>query len=141
MDGVGCPDNQRGLFVCSIVAFAIVSIAVMAGSGVAAVLFFSMELDAARYPGSELISAHSNYKSLPYQYRWDQSYQTEDPFPKVFRWYSAAFNLGPESRANRSCSLLEGDARWVSIRRKTNVLLCDTPNGRMIFVTRVTRFR
>lgn len=94
------------------------------------------ERDAAHYPGAVRISSHSNYQSLPREIRWDDSYRTADPFPDVYNWYSNGFGLGPEARANSNCILIEGSQRQALIERYTGVMLCDTPTGRMIFVTR-----
>ena len=106
--------------------------------GLAAVvgLLVRQERDASRYPGAVQISSHSNYRALPRQFRWDDSYRTSDPFPEVYNWYSVGMDLGPERRANGGCILLEGLKNRLRVERYTSVLLCDTPRGRMIFITR-----
>lgn len=95
----------------------------------------------AQYPGSVAVTAHSNYSALPSQFRWDNSYRTTDSFPAVYQWYSTTFNLGAESRALGGCILLDGTTTAFAIERYTSVILCDTPNGRLIYVTRSTAFR
>jgi hypothetical protein len=91
-----------------------------------------------RYPGAVQLSSHSNYRGLPRQYRWDDAYQTTDPFIQVYNWYSVQFDLGSERRALGQCILLEGSQSQITGERHISVLLCDTPTGRMIFVTRST---
>lgn len=95
----------------------------------------------AQYPGSVALTGHSNYSALPSQFRWDNSYRTTDPFPAVYEWYSTTFDLGSEARALGECILLDGTAGAFVVERYTSVVLCDTPTGRLIYVTRSTAFR
>lgn len=101
----------------------------------------SRERNRARYPGSVALTGHSNYSALPSQFRWDNSYRTTDPFPTVYEWYSTTFNLGAEARALGECILLDGTTSAFVVERYTSVVLCDTPTGRLIYVTRSTAFR
>jgi hypothetical protein len=125
---------------------------IIAGCGVlilaaiAAVISFTAFLivqdrESARYPDAEPITQHDNYSGLPFHYKWDNTYRTTDPFPAVYAWYSIGFDLGPEMRANGRCILMEGSQKRLAATRTTSVLLCDTPNGRMIYVSRSTSFR
>jgi hypothetical protein len=129
-------DHRNMLLGCSLIAL-IVLIGLMALS----VFVFRQERQAARYPGAARISSHANYKSLPREFRWDDAYRTADPFPAVYNWYSNGFNLGPERRANGSCILLEGLTSRLALERYMGVMLCDTPRGRMIFVSRSVSLR
>jgi hypothetical protein len=95
----------------------------------------------AQYPGSIPIAAHSNYKSLPRSYRWDDSYRTDDGFRAVYEWYSLKFNTGAESRANGSCILLESDDEFFRAERFVSVVICGTPQGQLVFVSRTTTFK
>ena len=104
-------------------------------------LVVTLDRQSARYPDAEPISNHENYSGLPFNYKWDNAYYTTDPFPAVYNWYSTGFNLGPEARANGRCILMEGSEKRLTATRYTSVLLCDTPTGRMIYVTRSTSFR
>lgn len=109
-----------------------------AALGMIIVLTFVQDRNAARYPESTSISRHDNYTGLPTQFRWDNSYQTDDNFTRVYNWYSIGFDLGSEARALGGCILLEGSKKWTVIRRYMSVMLCDTPRGRLIYVTRFT---
>ncbi len=101
----------------------------------------SRERKRAQYPGSVSLTGHSNYSALPSQFRWDNSYRTTDSFPTVYQWYSTTFGLGAESRALGDCILLDGTKNALVVERYTSVVLCDTPTGRLIYVTRSTAFR
>lgn len=101
----------------------------------------SKDRQTARYPGSTPISNHSNYKGLPFEFRWDDSYHTSDNFVDVYSWYSITFDLGSESRALEKCILLEGTDSAFVTRRSFSVLLCNTPSGQMIYVTRTTSLK
>lgn len=128
--------NRKILAGCGI----FVLLAVTAVIAFAAAII-SQDRESARYPEAEPITRHENYTGLPFNYKWDDTYRTTDPFPAVYNWYSIGFNLGPEMRANGRCILMEGSERRLAATRYTSVLLCDTPNGRMIYVSRSTSFR
>lgn len=130
------PDNRTLLLGCGLLILVMII-------GLFAVIGLSIRQDrnSARYPGSVQISSHSNYSALPREFRWDDSYRTGDSFPKVYNWYSVGMDLGPEQRANGSCILMEGLKNRLGVDRYTGVLLCDTPRGRMIFVSRSVTFR
>ena len=114
-----------------------------------AVLFFaayvtvsiSRDRAAARYPGSTEITSHSNYSGLPRQIRWDNSYYTSDGFTDVYNWYSTEFNLGAESRAIDRCILLDGPVDSLVWQRYYSVLICNTEDGQLVYVTRSTILR
>jgi hypothetical protein len=101
-------------------------------------LLFARDRQAGQYPDSVPLSNHSNYRGLPFEYRWDNSYRTSDNFADVYNWYSVKFDLGAESRANGNCILLEGSHDQLAFRRRTSVFLCHTGYGQMIYVTRST---
>lgn len=106
-----------------------------------ATLLFSRDRAAARYPGSTQLTSHSNYSGLPRQMRWDNSYYTNDTFTEVYHWYSTEFNLGAESRALGRCILLEGPVDSLVWQRHYSVLICNTDDGQMVYVTRSTILR
>ncbi len=122
---------------------------ILIGCGSVMIMFFFMaafvllnvmnkDRDQARYPGATTISSHSNYSGLPYEYRWDDSYLVRDNFTAVYQWYSVTFNLGAEARANGDCIELDGQTKQLRVRRTVNVLLCTTPVGQRVYVTRIT---
>lgn len=99
--------------------------------------------DAADYPGATFLGANMLYKFSPHLViRRDTSYQTSAPFSDIYHFYSAGFDLGPEQHAQGACILMadETTSAWV-IETEMAVTLCDTPEGRMIFVMRTVALR
>lgn len=135
MDNVGHYNRKIVAGCAFIVLLASLAAVALLGS------YVSRERKLAQYPGSVALTGHSNYSSLPSQFRWDNSYRTTDPFPTVYEWYSTKFELGAESRALGDCILLDGTTTVFVVERYTSVFLCDTPGGRLIYVTRSTAFR
>lgn len=111
------------------------------GSGAVAIAAINQDRQAAQYPGSVPISIHSNYRGLPSQFRWDNTYRTTDPFKAVYNWYSVTFDMGAETRAIGQCILLEKSSDRFRIERSISVFICETPDGQMIYVSRSTAFR
>ncbi|HOU39720.1 MAG TPA: hypothetical protein PK829_00470 [Promineifilum sp.] len=128
--------NGRLLTGCALVA-----VLLLFALAVTLALAIRRDRDLGRYPGATPITSHSNYSGLPRQFRWDNSYFTTDSFNEVDNWYSVTFGLGAESRAMERCILLEGPAEWLWLVRDTSVLLCNAPEGQLIYVTRTTRLR
>ena len=128
--------NRRILAGCGVVLLLL-----FLGIATSAVFALRHERQAAHYPGSVPISSHDNYKGLPTHIRWDNTYRSDDSFTKVYHWYSTGFELGSEARANGRCILLEGSRRRALLERHMSVLLCNTPNGQMIYVSRFTSLR
>lgn len=106
--------------------------------GAAGVISWQTGRAFAQFPDSEVVSSHSNYK-LPKLYRWDDTYATEAPINLVYQWYSLSFELGPEKAANGGCSLLEDVKTTVLAQRYFGVLICETGDQRLMFVTRSTK--
>lgn len=138
--GFGMDDRNRSynqiiLEGCGVVTLVVVM--VLVGS---LIHFFNLDRKEAQYPGSVPISSHSNYRGLPFEFRWDDAYQTSDNFIKVYNWYSVTFDLGAEARAFGKCIVLDrAHGQW-SVERHMNVSLCNTPAGQLIYVTRFTTF-
>lgn len=127
--------NHSLLMGCGVVALIITTAMV----GIL-LLLFARDRQAAQYPGSVPISSHSNYKGLPFGYRWDNSYRTPDNFTDVYNWYSIRFDMGAEARAIGKCILLEASNGQLVFSRQISVFLCSTGFGQMIYVTRSTSF-
>ena len=127
--------NQTFLAGCGLTI--LVSVAALAGI---LLLLFVRDRQAAQYPGSVPVSSHSNYKGLPFEYRWDNSYRTSDNFTDVYNWYSIRFDMGAEARANGNCILLETSNAQLAFSRQISVFVCNTRFGQMIYVTRSTSF-
>jgi hypothetical protein len=92
----------------------------------------------AHYPGATIITSHSNYRGFPDQISWSNSYFSTDNFTTIYNWYSVKFELGAESRAIERCILLEGPTDQYLLRRHISVLLCNLPQGQLIYVNRST---
>ena len=141
MSGIFAMDNVRHYNRKILTGCAILVLLAVLGTAALLASSVSRERNRAQYPGSVALTGHSNYASLPSQFRWDNSYRTTDPFPVVYQWYSTTFELGAEARALGDCILLDGTTTAFVIERYTSVVLCDTPSGRLIYVTRSTAFR
>ncbi len=128
--------NQNILLGC-LAAVAVAGLLV-AGTMVFA---FNRDREVVHYPNAVPLASHSNYSGLPFEFRWDNSYLTTDNFTDVYNWYSTTFDLGAESRAIERCILLEGPAESLLIERYYSILLCNTPQGQHVYVTRSTRLR
>lgn len=120
---------------------AAVSLAALFVAAGLAIIGVNRDRNAAHYPGATLVTSHSNYRGLPAQIRWDNSYFTTDSFTDVYNWYSVTFDLGAEARAIERCILLEGPTDQFVLERYLSVLLCNTPEGQLIYVTRSTRLK
>ncbi len=110
---------------------------------VATSLFVVRYRDAADYPGATFLGENMLYKFSPHLViRRDTAYQTSAPFNDIYNFYSAGFHLGPEQYALGACILMANTATtaWF-IEMDMAVTLCDTPEGRMIFVMRTVSFR
>lgn len=92
----------------------------------------------ANYPGATRQSSSTRLRYAPsLVMRRTSTYRSNDPFPKVYNWYSRRFSLGPEQHAQGGCILM-GRAfttLWL-IKEQITVTACSTPNGQMMFVDR-----
>jgi len=129
--------NPKGLWL-GLGLLSFVCLAAFGGMFVYVVVF---DRQVAHYPGSTQLSSHDVVKLFPrFTYRQDTAYQTGDDFPKVYNWYSSGFELGPEVQAQSSCIDMYKEETNFGITRVMTVTLCDTPNGRMIFVQRSVKW-
>jgi hypothetical protein len=120
----------------------------LAGSALAvlllgAVWFAARYQDAADYPGAARVAGQNIYKFSPnLTIRRDTAYRTADPFPTVYNYYSAGFELGPESYAQSNCIQMSDAVTELHVLQRTMaVTVCDTRSGRMIFVMRSLSLR
>lgn len=93
------------------------------------------------YPNALVASSKHSYKLFPPYLRRDTFYRTPDAFPAVYNWYSSRLGLGPEARAMSRCISMERSRRVLFVNRYVAATVCDTPNGRMIFVQRTLWLR
>lgn len=91
------------------------------------------------YPGSVQFGKNNYYKITPQvEVRQDASYLSNDNFRAIYNFYSSGFELGPEKHALGTCIEMMNTSNFARvIERNMSVTLCDTPKGRMIFVTRI----
>lgn len=129
-------DNRNVLLGCGL--FVLLGFILVGSALVVAVNRSRQEV---HYPGALSLSAHANYRGLPTHIRWDNSYLTSDSFNDVYRWYSIRFALGAEDRANGSCITLEGPIKNQFLDQTITVVICGTPRGTMIFVSRSAAIR
>jgi hypothetical protein len=128
--------NQRFLASC-----AVLMVLALIGLMALMTLIAKQNRQIAQFPDSQPIASHSNYSRFPTRYKWDDSYLTNASFTEVYNWYSITFDMGAEARAEGRCIWLEShQERWI-IQRSMGVFLCDTPKGRMIFVSQTTWYQ
>jgi hypothetical protein len=95
------------------------------------------------YPSGSVLSKGSIVRLTPnFTLRHDAAYESNDPFSRVYTWYSRGFDLGTERYANGTCIQM-GRTRPVllGLRQDMTAQVCDTPSGRRIFVMRAFTFR
>lgn len=133
------PEHERrvfsGLLVFGLGLWAVVCVAASAG--------LLRYRDAADYPGATFLGANTLYTFSPHLViRRDTSYQTSAPFNDIYDFYSRGFDLGPEQHAQGTCILMGAATTTAGvIETAMTVTLCDTPDGRMIFVMRTVSLR
>ena len=127
--------NQKILIGCgSLVLLAIISSVIWLG------FLLQQTRQATHYPGSRLVSSHSNYTRLPRRFKWDETYRTTDEFPEVMNWYSHALDLTGEMAAMERCVYSEGTNQQGFISRYTSIFICDSDGSTLVFVSRTTSF-
>jgi hypothetical protein len=128
---------ESGLGLLSILAL-IALVLVVVAAGVGLLNFYSI----ADYPGSSVDADNSLVRGFPNPYfRRDTSYRTSDAFNKVFNHYSSGFDMGAEAEGQSSCSHLRKASETVGFRSSMAVTICDSTNGRLIFVQREVSLR
>ncbi len=129
--------NRRWLIAAGVALGALLALVLALGAAVVL-----KQYDAGAYPGSVLVAGHNLYDTRGSLYfRRDTAYRTSDNFTQVYNWYSQTFHLGPEARAASACITMERATTWWRVERYTGVTVCDTPNGRMLYVQRSIMLR
>lgn len=98
---------------------------------------------AIEYPGATSVAAQSLTLFRPnFALRRTAVYRTNDPFNKVYTWYSTTFELGPEAYAQSNCILMNKSSTigW-GLEQQMSVTVCNTPKDQMMFVMRTVLFR
>ena len=74
--------------------------------------------------------------------RRDTTYVSSAPFNEVYTWYSLTYQLGPEQHGQGRCILMASSrTRLRLVDEDIGVTVCDTPQGRLILVTRSMALR
>ena len=128
--------NQKVFIGCATIVFILlIGFVVLAG------LLLQQSKQITQYPGAQLLGSSNNYSSFPRRIKWDETYLSQDEFPKVQNWYSQLFDLSSETAAMERCIYLDGiDDDQQFVTRYATVLICDTTDGTMVFISRVTSF-
>jgi hypothetical protein len=117
--------------------FAAIACLALAGAGLALSSWLARLQQMGNFPGATLVADHTIYRASPHlSIRHDASYRTTAEFSKVYNWYSAEFDLGPESYAQSACILMARSTTvLLVVERQASVMVCDTPKGeRLVFV-------
>lgn len=94
------------------------------------------------YPGAQLLSEGETGRFLPNPvYKMTTSYITQDSYPDVLSWHAESFGLGTIRRGLQKCTHTYDEHEWLSLSYDVAITVCDTRNGRMIFVERTTMLR
>ncbi len=113
------------------------TVAIAAGLFGLLTIIVIQDREAVHYPGAEKITNHDVIRVFPnFFYRQDASFRSQDDFNSVFNWYSTGFHLGPEKTAQSGCSHMYNSEILYLVQRIISVTVCDTINGRMVFVQR-----
>jgi hypothetical protein len=104
-------------------------------------LVIRQDLQAARYPGAAPVSDRSFY-TLRYTF-WNNVYLTPDPIEEVHNWYvnRLDMNLVDDQWVGEDCLLLNRLRRGFDIEQELGVLVCETPAGQEVYVTRSIALR
>jgi hypothetical protein len=130
------PSHARSHRWRRIAVLSLLALALSCGGSLALVLYQTYR--ASEYPGATLIADQNNIIYLPnFAWRRTTAYRTDDPFPKVYNWYSSGLALGPEAHAQSNCILMAKSetVAW-GVEEQTSVTVCNTPTDRMMFVMR-----
>lgn len=122
----------------SILVLLVLALAGLLGLATAAWAGAYRLLREADYPGALQLSHDTGFRLSPVlRLSRSTSYQTMDSFSEVYIWYSTRFGLGPEKYALGSCNqMLRSAAAFVIFESQMSVAVCDTPDGRRMWVDR-----
>ena len=116
-------------------------VAVLACGSVGAA--FYVVYGATDYPGATSLGGETLTRYVPnFAIRRTIVYRTNDPFNKVYNWYSTRFALGPESYAQSNCILMSKSVTLgLGFDEQMSVMVCNTPSDQMMFVMRTLLYR
>ena len=122
-----------------LLASLLIFIALMACFTTTATLLWLHDYQAGTYPEARQLSGQANLTWLPTpHYRLNTSYRSADAFPDIVNWYQTQLRVGAEAQAQGGCSHLFGHTHHLLLSQSASVTVCETAQGRLIFVQRVT---
>ena len=91
-----------------------------------------------RYPGTTALSSRADYQGVPNYVILNDAYLTKDTVGEIHSWYTERFrlNMVAEGTGPSECYVLYGSSIYLAVRRHMGVMICETPSGRTIQVTR-----
>ena len=129
------PASQPRWLIVGLLIF----IALMACFATTATLLWLHDYQAGAYPGARQLSGQTNLTWLPApHYRLNSSYRSADTFPEIVNWYQRQLGVGTEAQAQGGCSRLFGRNHRLLLSQSASVTVCETAQGRLIFIQRVT---
>jgi len=128
------PLNRRGLPWRVRIALPFLTLAVSL-CGILSLLVYRT-YQATEYPGATRVADQNLTLYTPnFVIRRTTVYRTDDPFSKVYNWYSSKLTLGPENYAQSNCiSMSKSATRAWLLEEQMSAMVCNTPSGRMMFV-------
>ena len=70
-----------------------------------------------------------------------QAFRSQDALRPIYDWYKDSFKLIPAGETNEGCLHLLKQEHTLIFQLHTNVIICPTPVGRFIQVSRAMRVR
>ncbi len=129
--------NQNMLLGCGFLAL-------LAVIGVTAAVVFGLnrEFHLGAYPGAQPVpnQNYANLNAARLYLRVENAYRTQDDLLDVYVWYEHRFGFRDYKRvyeAEGDCLLLEKSTEALVLQRNINIIICETPAGRLILMTRI----
>jgi len=93
------------------------------------------------YPQATILSSHrlSAPPHLLFQQRF--SLRSQDETPQVYAWYARNLGIGGEEAATGQCSQMGSNQSFLFLRRRLSLTICDSKNGRMIYIQQAMLIR
>jgi hypothetical protein len=136
MKGKKRANNRTMLLGCGLLGL----VALIGAIALLAVII-DQDRQAARYPGAALVSRRNIYSPAANTVLWHDAFRHTEPVWDIFEWYHTQFGLTLDLTSHTmkdGCYTLTGVKRSFIVERRMNVVVCETPNGQTISVTRAT---
>ena len=93
------------------------------------------------YPQATLLSSH-RLSALPHLlFQQRLSLRSQDETPQVYAWYARNFGIGAEQLATGQCSYMGGNQSFLFLERRLSLTICDSRNGRIIYIQQAMLIR